>query len=929
MDNSNFFEHNDYNLGQCYISSTEPALGVGIILKLDGRVVKVFFPNANENRNYATNSAPLKRLIHDVGSEITTIEGKNYIVQAVNTSPNNTVEYQIGNGLIIPEAQVSSSLDYNTPLKRLQQNDFDELNSFEMRREALIMQQNLTSSHVRGLCGARVELLPHQLYIAQKNSVDKLPRIMLADEVGLGKTIEAGLILHRLLAVGLVERALIIVPDALVHQWFVEMLRKFNLQCSLISDDWIKVVSDEEINSNLFSENQLNIASLEVVTNNEDIQNQVLAEKFDLLIVDEAHKLRWNHENGASKEYQIIDKLSEVSPGLILLTATPEHFGYEGHFARLRLLNKERFYSLDAFIEECKHYQKVAAIAAKLTRDQLLTTSENNYLTKLDCNLKNSDSVLQMLLERHGLSHIMYRNSRKNMKNFPQRVPILEPLDAIDKKDLELSNENLINNYVSKSIINYLAKLLIENPETKFLAICSSKEKVIKIYAELQKLINVNIAIFHEDMTIIGRDRNGAYFADISSDGAQLLICSEIGSEGRNFQFAHNLIMLDLVFDIALIEQRIGRLDRIGQTEKVKIHLPYLKNSVEEFLVHWYHEGIGIFNECLNLDFSKFDEIKNKLDTLFYGTKDFIFDIVQLKEIIEKTKVKKRKLQKELEQGRDYLLELSSFNKLDAEKIIKNIHSFNKKLLLPQFTEKILEFFGVKIDKLSLYDWQLTTESMFTDSLPNLSPNSEIATTITFSRKTACQREDILFINSDSSLLCGAIDLLLSSNTGNSTIAFIQEAEKQGIMVEVLLLLQVVAPKNLHIERFLPTTPLEFIVDSELNNVSQEVFSNAKTVTMKQQIKLPDALINGVIPQMVERSKKLAHQQQQKIIRGALIKVEDFFNEEIERLTYLAKNNPNVKASDIDEVINKKQNIIDYILKAQLNIDAIKLILSK
>ena len=94
---------------------------------------------------------------------------------------------------------------------------------------------------------------------------------------------------------------------------------------------------------------------------------------------------------------------------------------------------------------------------------------------------------------------------------------------------------------------------------------------------------------------MLQRDRNAAWFAE--EDGARLLICSEIGSEGRNFQFAHHLVLFDLPLNPELLEQRIGRLDRIGQQEEIHLHVPYLTRSPQEVLCRWYHEGLNAF-EC-------------------------------------------------------------------------------------------------------------------------------------------------------------------------------------------------------------------------------------------------------------------------------------------------------------------------------------------
>ena len=101
---------------------------------------------------------------------------------------------------------------------------------------------------------------------------------------------------------------------------------------------------------------------------------------------------------------------------------------------------------------------------------------------------------------------------------------------------------------------------------------------------------NIKLALFHESLSLIQRDRNAAWFSE--PNGARILLCSEIGSEGRNFQFAHHLVLFDLPMNPELLEQRIGRLDRIGQTATIQIHIPYIENSWTHSMLRWHHEAL-------------------------------------------------------------------------------------------------------------------------------------------------------------------------------------------------------------------------------------------------------------------------------------------------------------------------------------------------
>src|SRR5262249_28845608 len=129
----------------------------------------------------------------------------------------------------LSETALSDFIGFNKPEERLFAEQLDPPHVFDLRVAALEHEYRRRKSKVRGFVGGRIELIPHQLYIASEVAGRLTPRVLLADEVGLGKTIEACLILHRLLLVGRAQRVLVMVPDSLVHQWFVELLRRFNL----------------------------------------------------------------------------------------------------------------------------------------------------------------------------------------------------------------------------------------------------------------------------------------------------------------------------------------------------------------------------------------------------------------------------------------------------------------------------------------------------------------------------------------------------------------------------------------------------------------------------------------------------------------------------------------------------------------------------
>ena len=124
-------------------------------------------------------------------------------------------------------------------------------------------------------------------------------------------------------------------------------------------------------------------------------------------------------------------------------------------------------------------------------------------------------------------------------------------------------------------------------------------QTALDIAQTLKIRTGLHVPVFHEHMNLVARDRAAAFFAN-QDEGSQVLVCSEIGSEGRNFQFAHHLILFDLPLNPDLLEQRIGRLDRIGQTETIQIHVPYIEHTAQAVMFHWYHQGLNAVQATLS-----------------------------------------------------------------------------------------------------------------------------------------------------------------------------------------------------------------------------------------------------------------------------------------------------------------------------------------
>ena len=212
--------------GQRWVSETQTEYGLAIILKCDSSIVQAFYPAVGETISYAARNAPLRRVVFEPGDSVKDQEGNSFAVSSVREEEKCLI-YLDAEGNELAERALSDTMNVQRPEQRLLSGVSDEPRLWSLRQSAIRNQQEALSRDIRGLIGARVSLIPHQLYIAEEVANRQAPRVLLADEVGLGKTIEACLILHRLHLSGRAKRILILLPDALVNQWFVELYRRF------------------------------------------------------------------------------------------------------------------------------------------------------------------------------------------------------------------------------------------------------------------------------------------------------------------------------------------------------------------------------------------------------------------------------------------------------------------------------------------------------------------------------------------------------------------------------------------------------------------------------------------------------------------------------------------------------------------------------
>jgi ATP-dependent helicase HepA len=474
--------------------------------------------------------------------------------------------------------------------------------------------------------------------------------------------------------------------------------------------------------------------------------------------------------------------------------------------------------------------------------------------------------------------------------------------------------------------VDYLIDLLKSLNKEKVLVICANAQTASDLESVIRVKEGISAAVFHEGLSIFERDKAAAYFAQ-DEDSAQLLLCSEIGSEGRNFQFAHHLVLFDLPSNPDLLEQRIGRLDRIGQQEIIRLHVPYFSDSAQHLLFDWYHQGMQAFENTCITGRVVFETFGEQLLSLALTSRQ---QSSEAESLIADSWQKHLAIKADLESGRDKLLELNSSGQGRAHELVEKISAADNDINLPQFMFQALDVFGVQQDDKADNAIALNqTEHMLNSNFPCL---PEDGTTVTFDRETALVNENYQLLTWDHPMVRGVLDLVLSDDIGNASIGLLKnEALPVGtFFLECLFTVEATAPANLQLGRYLPTTPIRILVDKNGNNlaekVSEAVLDKQLSPVKKQMaLQLVKALKSQIGP-LVTKAEAHGEKEIIAIQDKALTSMKTKLSQEHERLTALKAINPSVRQEELDFINVQQEELSHYIDKARLTFEAIRMI---
>lgn len=948
-------------VGQRWTSESEPELGLGLITQVEHRNVQLKF--GQEVRVYRKDGAPLKRFILASGDKAVDHAGVEYIILNHQVE-NGVICYQTKSGSLLEcDLSEQSKSSGGTPIERLFDGEVSDIEAYELRLHARKLLSRIQSSEVKGLVGPRIDPIPHQLRIAHTACNEpRIPRRLLSDEVGLGKTIEAGLIYHRLRATGQIQRTLIIVPASLTHQWMVEMYRRFNTLFTLVDDDYCDSIEKTDPKANPFAEKQDFLVDADFLLIDPKRQKQVLELKWDLIIIDEAHRIETGDEED-SFEYEFLEKLTRRTPGLLLLTATPIQLQLRAHFARLKLIDPARFPSFEQWKTEHDQYQQVAdelgmvidqLDQGKNTWDEILSILpsagmvHNLLKDRQDLLALKPDAALRLLCDMIGTGRSVVRNTRHAIGGFPVRKLHSYALEADDdyrgraldfleehEEDLEDTSKiclamntslafdkdflverdqrTLLSMWLKDEKLIWLLDLLKNKlAGEKVLILCSTREVVVGIQDSIERSLPMDVAVFFEDMPIVQRDRAAAHFAD--PEGAQVLVASEIGSEGRNFQFSHHLVMFDLPLEPGLLEQRIGRLDRIGQRSTIEIHVPYVKESPSERLFEWYHIGLNAFLQPMlgvEILYSRFERELYKY--VLNPTENAEHYHAQFLPSVQEAVVH---LRSEIDEGRDKLMEFNSHDPEAAAGIVNQVKEWDCDIDALSLVLEALEWYGVEVRKGPVSgSWVAKpSDHMKVTSIPYL---PEDGLTLTGDRRIALDREDIHFLSIDHPLTQTILDMLIGMDEGRNAFVLAHGMPK-GLYFEFVYLWEGEADSKWNLQRLFAGRALRVLVDQNGKDCTSYLEDLDEAEVLDNQSALLPKMYSRLEPNMhkiIHGSERAADLETQELLKDLVQKAKAALDPEINRMRFIEATDPKAAQrrkqleSFLPEIIKTAQSV--------------------
>jgi ATP-dependent helicase HepA len=572
-----------------------PELGIGRVVSVEGRSLLVEFPRCGTRLRLAADTDALEAVDLGPGRPVRIIATREETT-VVECLPDGTLRLAGGR---IAQPHELWPVDLEGALfARLSRGELDEIQDFRTRLDIVRLLHLREAGGLGVFLGGRVRLFPHQLHVAERATAADPVRWLLADEVGLGKTIEACLILNRLVHAGRVERCLVVVPESLTVQWLGELWRKYHQVFALLDGPRLAdVARDFGPDFNPFDVHRRAVVALELLIERPHLTAQAVAAGIDLLVVDEAQRLKRPPRHPGEPGWRAVAPIAALGRHVLLLSATPLEDDAHGFFRLLQLLRPDEFpeeMSVEARLAQgiplppCTSSTRRVDIGGLPPRVGIPVSIASGAgwarRAEVESALRAAPSA-NPVARRQTIDRV-----RRGLASGAALGAVLGP----DESELRRQAQDL------NASDPRLEWLQTQTPRwrrarEKTLVFVEHRETLELLRTALSQRA-IATGVFHEELPTARRDTEVARFRE--PDGPSLLVSTECGGEGRNFEFCTRLVLFDLPWKPSVVEQRIGRLDRIGRQAPVEIVYFRPPGGIGADVVRLF-EALGVFSEPL------------------------------------------------------------------------------------------------------------------------------------------------------------------------------------------------------------------------------------------------------------------------------------------------------------------------------------------
>ena len=530
---------------------------------------------------------------------ITAIEGRVLVVEFPQTGA--TLRLAASSDALVADAEQSPSADRSL-YERLAAGEADETEDFLTRLDILHLLATREAGGLGSFLGGRVRLFPHQLHVAERATARMPVRWLLADEVGLGKTIEAALIMNRLLHTQKITRCVVVVPEALTVQWLGELWRKYHQVFTLLDAKRLADVGrDFGTGFNPFDVHRRAVIALETLIERPELADHAVKADIDLLVVDEAQRLRRPRGHPGEPGYRAIAPIAALGRHVVLLTATPLEDDAHGFFRLLQLLRPEEFPDEMDFEARLASGEPLPPCTSSTRRVDIGGLPPRvpiaiDLPARLADHVMDDGRALHARLTTPKGSHHDPVTSRRALDRIRRALASGAALKAVLRPD---ETELRAQAQAMDATDPRLDWLLTEakrwrRANEKTLVFVAHRETVEMLRDAFSARAQLATGMFHEELSAARRDTEVARFH--AADGPSILVSTEAGGEGRNFEFCQRLVLYDLPWQPSVVEQRIGRLDRIGR--RIPVEIVYFRPAagIGADVVRFF-ERLGVFRE--------------------------------------------------------------------------------------------------------------------------------------------------------------------------------------------------------------------------------------------------------------------------------------------------------------------------------------------